>query len=45
MTLNEAGVYMIRLQAMVIPSAATGYMGAAYYCPYINGGANCLGDV
>jgi hypothetical protein len=44
-TVNETGVYMIRLQAMAMPSAATSYLGAAYYCPYINGGANCLGDV
>ena len=44
-TLNQAGVYMIREQAMAVPAAATSYMGAAYYCPFINGSANCLWDV
>lgn len=38
-TVNKAGVYRIRLQTMMIPTASTAY--TAYGCPTINGSANC----
>ena len=36
-TINEAGVYRIVEHSMAIPAAASSYIGAASYCPFING--------
>ncbi len=38
-TINKAGVYRIRLQTMMIPTASTAW--TAYGCPMINGVENC----
>ena len=39
-TLNRTGTYMIRIRQLQIPTADSSYR---YGCPFINGGANCLG--
>lgn len=43
-TIKEAGVYRIQLEAMANPTVATAYESGGYYCPFINGSVNCLSD-
>ena len=42
-TINEAGVYNIRITNIAIPAADSAAAWGAYYCPFINWSANCLG--
>jgi hypothetical protein len=41
-TINQAGVYNIRIQNIGLPVAASSASAGGHYCPYINGSANCL---
>lgn len=43
-TIKEAGLYRIQLEAMAVPSVTAGHESGGWYCPFINGSPNCLGD-